>query len=316
MIGTYSTFGETRRRRRRLVYWRLVRFFSAVAAVAMVGGYGYQVGVSASQARTEKLEGDLVRFQQSNLDLRDELATTAQRSSQVEAALGELRQRYAAEVPQGEVADLVASIRKQLAAGVEPERLAFLIGAAAQAKACDGEPVTKRFMPRTPGHHGPGQLRSLRRSDHDHGRRRASPQRGGPARGVVRSGEPDSPRVSDCGRPNSQHRRCGAARPSHGRRWPRISLQHRRQRLALRRDHGAVLRDRWQCRQRLAGQRTGRRRRLANFRFRLFSSGLIGIQGQAGTDQVTVAVDVVDPADRRPVLVFVQAWGGEEGVFL
>jgi cell division protein FtsB len=155
MIGTYSTFGETRRRRRRLVYWRLVRFFSAGAAVAMVGGYGYQVGVSASQARTEKLEGDLVRFQQSNLDLRDELATTAQRSSQVEAALGELRQRYAAEVPQGEVADLVASIRTQLAAGVEPERLAFLIGAAGQAKACDGEPVTKRFMPRTAVTTGP-----------------------------------------------------------------------------------------------------------------------------------------------------------------
>jgi cell division protein FtsB len=155
MIGTYSTFGETRRRRRRLVYWRLVRFFSALAAVAMVGGYGYQVGVSVTQARNEKLEGDLVRFQQSNLDLRDELATTAQRSSQFEAALGELRQRYAAEVPQGEVADLVASIRKQLAAGVEPERLAFLISAAAQAQACDSQPVTKRFMPRTPVTTGP-----------------------------------------------------------------------------------------------------------------------------------------------------------------
>ncbi len=262
MIGTYSTFGETRRRRRRLVYWRLVRFFSAVAAVAMVGGYGYQVGVSASQARTEKLEGDLVRFQQSNLNLRDELATTAQRSSQLEAALGELRQRYAAEVPQGEVADLVASIRKQLAAGVEPERLAFLIGAAAQAKACDGEPVTKRFMPRTPVTTGPVSF--VRFDDRITVTGGGEPARNesGPARGVVRSGEPGSPRVSDRGRPNSQHRGCGSARPSHGRRWPRISLQHRRQRLALRRDHGAGLRDRWQCRQRLARQRIGRRRRL------------------------------------------------------
>jgi cell division protein FtsB len=155
MIGTYSTFGETRRRRRRLNYWRMVRFFFAVGAVAAVGGYGYQVGVSASQARTEKLEGDLARFQQNNLELRDQLAITDQRSSRAEAALEELRRRYAAEVPQGEVSELVASLRQQLAAGVEPERLAFLIGAAAEAQACEGDPVTKRFMPRTPFTTGP-----------------------------------------------------------------------------------------------------------------------------------------------------------------
>jgi hypothetical protein len=155
MIGSHSTFGDTRRRRRRLLCWRVVRFFLAVIAVAGVGGYAYQIGVSAAQARTKKLEADLVRFQESNLDLRDRLALTTQRSGQAESALDELRRRYAENVPQGELAELLARLEAQLRAGVEPERLAFLIDAAAESVSCDGTPVTKRFMPLTPVSTGP-----------------------------------------------------------------------------------------------------------------------------------------------------------------
>ena len=155
MIGTYSTFGDTRRRRRQSFYWRVLRFLLTIVAVAGVGGYGYQVGVSANQARTEKLDSDLARFQQSNLDLRDRLALTAQRSGQAEAALDELRRRYAEQVPQGELAELLARVQAQLQAGVEPERLAFLIDAAGVTESCAGAPVTKRFMPRTPVSTGP-----------------------------------------------------------------------------------------------------------------------------------------------------------------
>jgi len=143
MIGTYSSFGDTRRRRRRLLYWRVLRLLVMVMAVTGIGAYAYQVGVSASQVRTEKLEADLVRFQQSNLDLRDRLALSAQRSGQAEAALDELRRRYAERVPQGEVAELLTQLQAQLQAGVEPERLAFLIEAAGATDSCAGAPVTR-----------------------------------------------------------------------------------------------------------------------------------------------------------------------------
>jgi hypothetical protein len=63
--------------------------------------------------------------------------------------------RYAAEIPSGAAADLLAQVRAQLSAGVDPERLAFLIEAAALDEACQDEPVTKRFMPRTPISTGP-----------------------------------------------------------------------------------------------------------------------------------------------------------------
>jgi cell division protein FtsB len=155
MSLSYSSFGDTRRRRRRQFYWRLIRASFAVLVVVVVGGYGYQVGVSADQARTEKLEADLARFQQNNLDLRDQLAQITQRSSQADRALEELRQRYTEDVPKGELANLVDRVEAQLQAGVDPARLAFLIDAAATPASCDGQPVTKRFMPRTPISTGP-----------------------------------------------------------------------------------------------------------------------------------------------------------------
>ena len=39
MMGNYPSFGDTRRRRRRLFYWRVVRLLVAVVAVTGVGGY-------------------------------------------------------------------------------------------------------------------------------------------------------------------------------------------------------------------------------------------------------------------------------------
>jgi cell division protein FtsB len=154
MIG-YTSFGESRRRRRRQASWRVVRFLLGAGAVVMVGGYGYQVGVSAHQARTDQLETDLGQAQESNLDLQERLARAAQHSDRAEAALEELRRRYAAEVPRGELAGLFGQMRAQLEAGVASERLAFLIAVAGQQDTCESPPVTKRFMPRTPLAEGP-----------------------------------------------------------------------------------------------------------------------------------------------------------------
>ena len=154
-MAGYGTFGELRSRRRRQAFWRVFRFLFAVAAVLGVGSYGYQVGVSASQARTEQLEAELVRFQQANLDLRDQIALARQQSGEAEAAFERMQQRYAAEIPSGAAAELLAHVRTQLRAGVDPERLAFLIEAAGLGEACEDEPVTKRFMPRTPISTGP-----------------------------------------------------------------------------------------------------------------------------------------------------------------
>lgn len=155
MIGSSLSLGTHRRRGRRQGYRAAFRFLLGLAAVAAVGGYGYQVGVSANEAWTRMLEADLQRFQEDNLSLRDELAQTALGASSAKTALDDLRRRYASEVPDGELAALLGRVEEQLRAGVEPEHLAFLIEAAGADAACVEAPVTKRFRPRTPISTGP-----------------------------------------------------------------------------------------------------------------------------------------------------------------
>jgi hypothetical protein len=154
MIGTYSSFGEHRRRRRH-ARWGVLRFLFGLAAVAIVGGYGYQVGVSADQTWTDQLEDDLQRFQQDNLALRDELAVTTLKAAAARIAFEDLQRRYEAKVPDGALAGLLQRVERQLQAGVEQARLAFLIDAAGQDAGCPAAPVTKRFRPRTPISTGP-----------------------------------------------------------------------------------------------------------------------------------------------------------------
>jgi hypothetical protein len=162
MMASYGTFGETRRRRRHQAWWSVFRFVLAVVAVFAVGAYAYQVGVSANQARTTQLEADLVRFQHDNLELRDRAALAARQAAEADAALEGMRQRYAANIPSGDAADLFAQLQEQLAAGVAPERLGMLIEAAG-LDVCHSAPVTKRFMPHTPVSTGP--LSSVRFDD-------------------------------------------------------------------------------------------------------------------------------------------------------
>ncbi|HEX5079410.1 MAG TPA: hypothetical protein VFV80_09690 [Geminicoccaceae bacterium] len=155
MIGSYAGLGGQRRRGRRRGSWTAFRFLLGMAGVAAVGGYGYQVGVAANQAWTDRLEADLQHVRQDNLNLRDELAQTALGASSAQTELEALRRRYAAEVPDGELADLFAQIEEQLRAGVDSGRLAFLIDAAGQEVTCAEAPVTKRFRPHTPITPGP-----------------------------------------------------------------------------------------------------------------------------------------------------------------
>jgi len=146
---------DYRRRRRRPQLWRLVRFVLLLALVAGTAGYAYRIGVSATAVRIGQLEADLERFQEDNLGLRERLTVARQQERDAVAELAALRRRYEREVPDGASAALLAEIERQLAAGVEPERLRLLIKAASAPAPCESEPETKRFVVRTPISQGP-----------------------------------------------------------------------------------------------------------------------------------------------------------------
>ena len=179
-----------------------------------VGGYGYQVGVSANQAWTDKLEADLQRFQEDNLGLRDQLAQTALSASSAKTALEELRRRYAAEVPDGELAGLLARVEGQLRAGVEPARLAFLIDAAGQDAGLRRGAGHQALPAAHADRHRPRRRGAVRRSHHGDGERRIGLRRQRAARGLVRSGRagrarlshPRWPRAAGRGHPAARHR--------------------------------------------------------------------------------------------------------------
>lgn len=147
---TFATLGEYQRRRRRSIIWRFVQFALFVVTLLGTASYSYQVGLSASQTRADKLKADLERFQDDNLSLRDQLRIAAQHSGEAKEALTQLEKRYAADVPEGELKELLDQIELKIEAGVEPERLALLIDVADRPPACAGETETKRFMPKTP----------------------------------------------------------------------------------------------------------------------------------------------------------------------
>lgn len=146
---SFGTLGEYRRRRKRAVYLRFLQIILLAASLFGTASYAYQVGVSASQAKADKLADKLERFQSDNLHLRDRLADEAAQADEVEQALASLEQRYRAEVPKGELQELLQEVREQIENGVEAERLSLLIQAAGRPAACAEAPEIKRLMPAT-----------------------------------------------------------------------------------------------------------------------------------------------------------------------
>ena len=92
----------------------------------------------------------MAREQHDNLGLNARMASAAEQEAAAAAALGACGSASVLRFRSGDAADLLAQVRAQLSAGVDPDRLAVLIEAAGQEETCHGEPVTKRFMPRTP----------------------------------------------------------------------------------------------------------------------------------------------------------------------
>ncbi len=72
----------------------------------------------------------------------------------------ELQKTYEEAVPEGPVQDLIGLVHKQIADGMDPERLAFLIRSARPPRNC-AEPETQRFVVSTPAYKGPESKASI-----------------------------------------------------------------------------------------------------------------------------------------------------------
>src|SRR5690606_10710804 len=139
---------------RRRFYLAAAKWLFVAAALLAAGVYAYQTGSLLAQREVTSLKEEL-----------EEKAGTAtmlqQRIAELEVALQETRQReaewqerYSADVPTGEMKALLALARQKAKEGVEPDRLAFVMRATSDGRACRDDPVTKRFIVRTPTYSG------------------------------------------------------------------------------------------------------------------------------------------------------------------
>jgi hypothetical protein len=148
-----SLYDSERRYRRRL-WGGLVRFIIFVGVVVATAMTAYEFGAEDLDSQNRLHQEQLLEFEQARNTSEQESANLRVAVEKAKLAVSEWERRYAADVPTGVRKDMMDLVNERLEAGVDPERLAFLIRAAEERRDCE-EVESKRFLVRTPLYDGP-----------------------------------------------------------------------------------------------------------------------------------------------------------------
>lgn len=149
---------ERRRKQRR---WAIIKTLLVLAAIGVALWIAYGAGRQVGQAQVDALEHQLAENRAGQEALQAENGRLAAAASSAQRAEAEWRRRYEEDVPQGDLAELLKLARQRLEEGVEISRLSFVISAVERERDCRGEPVTRRFLVRTPLHRGGNDVASF-----------------------------------------------------------------------------------------------------------------------------------------------------------
>ncbi|MDF1792163.1 MAG: hypothetical protein P1U88_09655 [Thalassobaculaceae bacterium] len=147
-----SLYDSERRYRRRM--WggvvRVVIYVGVVVAAAMTS---YEFGAEDIEGQRRLHQEQLLEFEQARSASEQEAADLRVEVEKAKLAVAEWERRYDADVPTGDRRKLLDIVNERLDAGVDPQRLAFLIKSAEDKRDCE-EIETKRFLVRTPLYNG------------------------------------------------------------------------------------------------------------------------------------------------------------------
>ena len=125
----FISFDNGGRYKRRAAEMRW-KFFASVLIISIVagmsiwwGGENVRSSEVAYKQQALQLQAERAGLEETITGLRSDIQSTQVRYQQLE-------QKYQAEVPQGEFKRLTDLVKKQLDAGIKPERMAFVIEAA------------------------------------------------------------------------------------------------------------------------------------------------------------------------------------------
>jgi len=141
-------FAEQKAARRRR--WRVVRWALTIALLLVLGISSYWTGSKLAVSEVTRLERKVEELEKNVAELSDRNTALQSETSAAKDSEAKWRARYDAEVPKGKSKELLALIEGQMAKGADPDRVAFLVGTAANERKCDSDLQTKRFLLRTP----------------------------------------------------------------------------------------------------------------------------------------------------------------------
>ena len=141
---------EQRTRRRRTRRWALIRILFFLTAVAVVAGLAYESGRGLAMRESGDLRAKLATLDERVQALDGERAALAGKLASAEQRHSDAEARYARDVPQGGLGEILTLSREKVAAGVSEERLISLLRAVRRQRDCTNEPVTRRFIVTTP----------------------------------------------------------------------------------------------------------------------------------------------------------------------
>lgn len=143
-------FREDRRRRRRRARLAVVRWLLVGAAVVVLGAYAFQTGERVAQRNAAGREQQIVAFRAKIEGLESQLQAQQAELAAARAAAEEWRQRYERDVLAGEARELLPMLQARLEAGVEPQRLRWLLSQIGTRRDCESRSEVRRVPVQTP----------------------------------------------------------------------------------------------------------------------------------------------------------------------
>lgn len=148
-MALLTTFAATRRSRRRRTLLTILAGIVAVSAIVVGTTLGYDVGTAQRRAEIERLVADLAQAREAARIATQRAAQALQRAEASDLRAAQSRTRLEQAQPTADERLLLDAARRQLAAGVPADRLAFVLREARAEPACERGFETRRLTVHT-----------------------------------------------------------------------------------------------------------------------------------------------------------------------
>jgi hypothetical protein len=140
---------DTRKRKRRQIWWRIFKWIFVLGAIAAFAAYGYQTGTMLAEQKVVVLKDEVRQLSNQVKELNVDIGKLATTVTAERQRVKEWESAYNRDAPTGELKNLYAQLQEKSNEGVSFERLAFVIAQAREQRNCDDKVVNKRFIVQT-----------------------------------------------------------------------------------------------------------------------------------------------------------------------